>query len=120
MVTELLGVVPVLPSQSIQRDTQWYFEHTGFETVYMDDLYAVLRRELVYIHLQWHEDTEEDPLLGGSVVRIFVNEIQTIFEEFIKRGTVHRKDLKMNTAWGTNEFGFYDLNNNAVFMVMTT
>jgi hypothetical protein len=28
--------------------------------------------------------------------------------------------LKINTPWKTNEFGFYDLNNNSIFIMEDT
>ena len=62
-------------------------------------------------------DTDDDPLLGGSVIKIFVQNIQPIFEEFVQRGTVKPDKLRLGTPWNTNEFGFYDLNNNAIFIV---
>ncbi|MEL6969678.1 MAG: glyoxalase/bleomycin resistance/extradiol dioxygenase family protein [Bacteroidota bacterium] len=117
MKTELRFTTPVLPSEDIQRDIDWYEKYTGFVASSHDNLYAVLKREHLYLHLQWHADTEDDPLLGGSVVRIFVKNIQPIFQEFIERGTVPTDKLRMNTPWGTHEFGFYDLNKNAVFIV---
>ncbi|MCB0652271.1 MAG: glyoxalase/bleomycin resistance/extradiol dioxygenase family protein [Saprospiraceae bacterium] len=115
--TEWLSTVPVLPSSDIERDLQWYAKHTGFEFVFGDHMFAGLQREQLSIFLQWHADTAEDPLLGGSVTRIFVKNIEPVFEEFVKRGTVGREKLRMNTPWGTHEFGFYDPNNNAVFIV---
>ena len=48
-------------------------------------------------------------------VRIQVENIDILFEEFKWAGLV--KKLNMNTPWGTNEFGFYDLNKNAVFFL---
>lgn len=113
----LRNMVPVLPSQDIGRDVQWYRENVGFDALYQDRMYAVLQRESLTIHLQWHADTEEDPLLGGSVIRIFVANIRPIFEEMVARQTVGRDKLRQNTPWGTHEFGFYDLNNNAIFLV---
>lgn len=80
-------------------------------------MYAVIRRENISFHLQWHADTEDDPLLRGSVIKIFVDDIQPIFEEFVERKTIKPEKLILKTAWNTNEFGFYDLNNNAVFFV---
>ena len=80
-------------------------------------MYAVLKREDIYIHLQWHADTDDDPLLGGSVIRIFVKNITSIFNEFVERKTVTTDKLRLNTDWNTNEFGFYDLNKNAIFIV---
>ncbi|HMQ62740.1 MAG TPA: glyoxalase/bleomycin resistance/extradiol dioxygenase family protein [Flavilitoribacter sp.] len=115
--TRLLQIVPVLPSADIAGDIAWYREKTGFEPFFQDEMYAGLRRENLHIHLQWHAGTPEDPLLGGSVIRIFVEDIRSIFEEFVERGAVSREKLRMNTPWRTHEFGFFDLNHNAVFIV---
>ena len=110
-------MIPVLPSQNIVRDVAWYQKYTGFEKIFGDDMYAGLRRSNLHIHLQWHADTQDDPLLGGSVIRIFVENIHPVFQEFVGRGTIKKEKLRMNTAWGTHEFGFYDLNHNAIFIV---
>ena len=120
MLKNLIGITPVLPSQNIDRDVQWYQEKTGFYLVSKDNMYAVLKRDHLYLHLQWHADTEDDPLLGGSVVRIFVKSIDPLFDEFLERGTISKIKLRRNTPWGTHEFGFYDLNNNAIFIVQDT
>ncbi len=110
-------ITPVLPSANIKRDTKWYQEKAGFETWQEDDRYAILRRDNLWLHLQWHAGTKEDPLLGGSVIKIFVAHIDPIFEEFVNRGTVSREKLRRDTPWNTHEFGFYDLNKNAIFIV---
>lgn len=120
MTTELLSIIPVLPSADLERDIAWYKEKLGFEIYFSDKMYAVLYRENICIHLQWHSDTTDDPLLGGSVIRISVKNIMTLFEELIERGTVTQDSLKNNTPWKTNEFGFYDLNNNAIFIMEDT
>lgn len=112
-----MRTTPVLPSADIERDIAWYKEKTGFETYFYDNMYAVLYRENLVIHLQWHADTENDPLLGGSVIRIVVKNIQALFEELIQRGTVTHNDFRSNTPWQTNEFGFFDLNRNLVFIM---
>ena len=116
--TELLNIIPVLPSADIPRDLLWYEKHAGFSVNFNhDNMYASISRAHIEIHLQWHADTEDDPLLGGSVIRIFVKNIRPIFEEFVSRETVPQDKLRMHTPWGTNEFGFYDPNKNAVFLV---
>lgn len=117
MKPEFLGIIPVLPSQNIERDVKWHKTYTGFEFVFGDDMYAGLQRENLFLHLQWHADTEDDPLLGGSVIKLFVKDIEPIFKEFTGRGTVNEDKLQLNTPWGTHEFGFYDLNGNAIFIV---
>lgn len=115
--SNLQTVVPVLPSSNIQRDLDWYREKTGFEKIFGDDMYAGIKRDGLEIHLQWHADTQDDPLLGGAVIKVFVEDIKPIFEELVNRGAVGKEKLGMNTPWGTHEFGFYDPNNNAIFFV---
>jgi len=117
MKTQLLEITPVMPSQDIDRDVAWYEKNVGFELLHKDDMYAVMRRENLFIHLQWHADTEDDPLLGGSVIKIFVKNIDPIYKEFVERGTIKPEKLRRNTPWHTHEFGFYDLNENAIFVV---
>ncbi|MES2774556.1 MAG: glyoxalase/bleomycin resistance/extradiol dioxygenase family protein [Bacteroidota bacterium] len=117
MTTELLCIVPVLPSANIERDINWYRDQTGFEPVFFDSMYALIKRDNLYMHLQWHADTADDPLLGGSVIRIAVKNIQPLFEDLVARGTVSSDKFRANTPWNTNEFGFYDLNNNAIFVM---
>ena len=114
---EFVNIIPVLPSANIARDIAWYKEKTGFETRFSDHMYAVLYRDNLCIHLQWHADTANDPLLGGSVIRIVVKNIEPLFEEFVQRGTVSPNAFKRKTPWGTNEFGFFDLNKNAIFVM---
>src|SRR6187551_919889 len=101
---------PVLPSADIERDIAWYEQYTGFHCVMRDKMYAILKRDHLYIHLQWHADTLDDPLLGGSVIRIFTTNIQSLADEFVIRETIVPEKLRWNTPWGTHEFGFYDLN----------
>ncbi|MEZ5059200.1 MAG: glyoxalase/bleomycin resistance/extradiol dioxygenase family protein [Saprospiraceae bacterium] len=117
MEPEFLEISPVLPSQDIDRDVKWYEQYFGFKLLHKDEIYAILRRKNLCIHLQWHADTDEDPLLGGSDIKIFVKNVQPIFEKLVERGTVKPNKLRLKTDWNTNEFGFYDLNNNSVFFV---
>jgi len=117
METQFLAIIPVLPSADIARDVDWYKKKTGFREHFSDAMYAVLYRDNLILHLQWHAGTDNDPLLGGSVARIYVKNIQPLFDEFVQRGTVTAGAFKSNTAWNTNEFGFYDLNNNAIFIM---
>ena len=117
MQTEFLAIIPVLPSANIERDVAWYKEKAGFEELFSDSMYACIYRDNIYIHLQWHADTQSDPLLGGSVIRICVKNLEPLFNELVQRGTVTANALKTNTPWRTNEFGFFDLNKNAIFVM---
>ncbi len=117
MKTEFFQSVPVLPSQDISRDLEWYERTLGFKKIFGDHMYAGIRLENIELHLQWHADTPEDPLLGGSVVRIFLKNIHPYFESLVAKGVMEADKLRMNTPWGTHEFGLYDLNTNAIFFV---
>ena len=50
-------------------------------------------------------------------MRIQVICILPLFEEFVRRGTVMPAKLRVGTDWGTNDFGFYDPNGNAIFLL---
>lgn len=118
--TTYVHIIPVLPSADIARDVAWYQEKLGMTADEVDSMYAVLYRDRFVLHLQWHADTPEDPLLGGSVVRVLVRNIQPLFEELVQRGTVKPEDFRSHTPWRTNEFGFFDLNRNAIFIMEDT
>ena len=111
-----LYIIPVLSSADIKRDLEWYEKYTGFQYAFGDEGYVGLNRDNLEFHLQWHHGNDEDPVLAG-VMKIFVKDIQPYYDEFLERGTITPEKLHKNTPWGTHEFGFYDLNNNAVFIV---
>ena len=111
-----LYIIPVLSSSDIKRDLAWYEKHAGFKYVFGDEGYAGLQRDGMEIHLQFHHGNEADPV-HGSVIKMFVKDIQPYIKEFVEKGTITKEKLHMNTPWGTHEFGFYDLNKNAVFIV---
>ena len=117
MKTIFNGIIPVLPSADISRDVAWYQNQTGFEAKFADEKFAVLNRDNLYLHLQWHADTVSDRLPVGLIIRIDVQNIKPLFDEFVTRGTVKQGDLKTNTPWRTNEFIFYDLNKNVVVIM---
>ena len=117
METKFMAAVPVIPSQNIDRDLDWYSKTLGFVKVFGDTMYAGMRLETIEIHLQWHADTPADPLLGGSVVKIFVKNIEPYFDSLVIKGIIPDDKLRRNTSWGTHEFGLFDLNKNAIFIV---
>mgnify|MGYP000312509251 CR=1 FL=1 len=111
-----LYIIPVLSSLNIERDLKWYEKHTGFKYHFGDNGYAGLQRDNLEFHLQFHLGTKEDPVNSG-VMKIFVSDIKPYYEEFLERGTIQKDKLTLNTPCKTHEFGFYDLNNNAIFIV---
>lgn len=97
MSNNFINIHPVLPSQNIERDIKWYKKQTGFEAIFFDKMYAVLKRENIFFHLQWHANNKNNPLLGGSVIKIFVQDIQPIFKELVTKKTITKDKLMLNT-----------------------
>ncbi len=110
------GIEPVLSSSDVKRDIKWLEEHMGFEYAFGDEMYAGAKREEQYIHVQWHKGDESDPVTP-STIKIFVHDLEPFIEEFVERGTITADQVRRDTPWGTHEFGFYDLNRNAIFIV---
>lgn len=113
---KLHTIVPVLSSSDIDRDIDWYNRYVNFKCIYKEEGYAVLNRDNIWIHLQFHYGTKEDPIFG-SVVKIFVENIHDIFSEMKNTGIITKDKLRLNTPWKTHEFAFFDLNKNAVYFV---
>jgi hypothetical protein len=86
---------PVLATSNMKWDIAWYKEKLGFKCVGGDDMYATLKRD---IHLQWHADSEEDRLLGCSVVIFWMQDMKSLFEEYVKVRTLAKDKLRLNTA----------------------
>lgn len=116
MKSATLYIIPVLSSSDIKRDIEWYEKKAGFKLGFGDHGYAGLVRDNLEFHLQFHHGDESDPV-NASVMKIFVEDIDPYVEEFVARGTIVKEKLRRNTPWGTHEFGFFDLNNNAIFFV---
>ncbi|MGV6831153.1 MAG: VOC family protein [bacterium] len=116
MSENISHIVPVLSTSDLERDIVWYEKYVGFKLNYLEDGYAVLKRDDFTLHLQFHYGDQEDPVYG-SVVKFFVKDIHLILKEMVERGTVSKEKLRLNTPWRTHEFGFYDHNKNALFFV---
>lgn len=121
MHTTFRHMNPVLPSIDVARDIDWYTEKLGFQVFFSNTDprhnrvdYAGLARQGLCLHLQfqWPGDMAQ---MNGSAIRIQVENIGPLFRELVERGAVALDAFRENTAWGTNEFGLYDPNRNAIF-----
>ena len=105
----------------LQRLNKWAPNQTGHFEVFVDN-YNNLNTiyNAVYNHTPSVLNVTTIEQKFGSIfewIKIFVKNIQPIFEDFIQRGTITKEKLQLKTSWRTNEFGFYDLNKNAIFIV---
>jgi catechol 2,3-dioxygenase-like lactoylglutathione lyase family enzyme len=109
-------IQPVLPSRNVEASVDYYVGRLGFTLVFMvteKPAYAVIRRDGVELHLQWHDASEwertERPML-----RFVVSEIDGLFEELRTKDVFHEKTALRKTPWGTREFAFYDPDGNGL------
>ena len=108
---------PVLPANNLKEELE-FFEALGFAVVYSslnytDKLdYAVVMRENIVLHIQFQFEKDMPSKNAAQQVRIVVEDLDLLQEELREKGfKIKRRD---NTAWGTNEFGFYSPAHNAI------
>ncbi len=105
---------PVFASQDVRRDVSWYEMKLGFQLEFDSGdeplNYAGLGRQGLHLHLQ-HQFPED---MWSSDLRIQVENITPLFEELLERGVVKENAMRRKTAWGTNEFGLFDLSGNRI------
>ncbi len=114
------NISPVLPASDIKSEIK-FFEKLGFTNVYdssrySDKLdYAVVHKEGQYIHLQSHVEPKVPFQNTAQQIKVWVNDLDILQKEFEEKGfEINRQS---NTAWGTDEFGFYSPNHNAIIFV---
>lgn len=113
-------VAPVLPARDVGRLREFYCGKLGFDLAFIDQStdqddpkYLGVRRDGVELHIQWHHDTAEDPVLP-VLLRFIVGDVDGLFAEFEPQGVFHHNTRLRNTAWGTREFGVYDPDGNGL------
>jgi len=112
----LKQVQPVLPVRDIDAAVDYYVGRLGFTLVFKisgKPGYAVVRRDEVELHLQWHDPGEwqrtERPML-----RFLVADVDALFRELEPRGVFHGQTALRATPWHTREFAFYDPDSNGL------
>ncbi|WP_299525476.1 glyoxalase superfamily protein [Winogradskyella sp.] len=114
----LKQIHPVLPVKNVPKAVEFYVNKLGFELAFTDTTsdngYAGVSRDAIEIHLQWHDEKEWAVGLGRPMLRIYVEHILPLFEEYKTKGVFHDQTSLRKTAWGTEEFAFYDLYGNGL------
>lgn len=115
--TKMLHMCPVLASQDVEKDIAWYEDKLGFKNVYDSSdygevpiNYAVLRRQNLFLHLQFQYPKD----MTRTDVRIEVNNIVPLLEEYKAKGLIPADMVLSKTPWNTIEFGLFDLNKNRI------
>ena len=117
MGTSFEQVQPVLPVKDVAASIGYYVGRLGFELAFADSTdnpgYAGLRRGGVEIHLQWHDEAEWERV-ERPMLRFVVPEVDALFAEYEPQDVFHDGTALRNTAWGTREFAFYDIDGNGL------
>ncbi|TFG71267.1 MAG: glyoxalase/bleomycin resistance/extradiol dioxygenase family protein [Flavobacteriales bacterium] len=103
---------PVLPVWDVLEALDFYVNRLGFKIAFADDpkspKYAGILRDGIEIHLQWHHAMEWEVAVDRPMLRIVTQHIEALFEEFGDKEVFHVQTALIKTAWGTEEFSFYD------------
>ncbi|MBO6522888.1 MAG: hypothetical protein JJ971_03610 [Balneolaceae bacterium] len=114
------NISPVLPANDVKAELD-FFEKLGFENVYdslrySDKLdYAVVARDGQFLHIQFQFEEDMPSKNAAQQTKIWVNDLDILEKEFSESGFEIKP--RNNTPWGTDEFGFYSPNHNAIIFV---
>jgi uncharacterized glyoxalase superfamily protein PhnB len=98
----------------VNRALHFYVQCLGFRLVFRDApgpgaRYAVLSRDGVNLHLQWHEEADFKGMEAGTLMlRFLVDDPDALFAEYQDKGVFHANTRLRDTPWGTREFAFFD------------
>lgn len=117
MNAHLQAVHPVLPSMDVQAAVEFYVQRLGFTLRGQDSpenpRYAVIARDDVVLHLQWH-DPKEWSAVERPMLRFVVPAVDALFDEYKEKGVFHDRTALREPEWGTREFAFYDRDGNGL------
>ena len=118
MSAYLKQIHPVLPVRHVSSSIDYYIEKLGFKLAFKDDgndpKYGGICRDGIEIHLQWHDENDWKDGMDSGLLRIYVEEVDALFDEFKKQSIFHENTAVRDTAWGTREFAFYDIDKNGL------
>ena len=124
--------IPALPVRRMEAAVAFYREKLGFEPLWQDDGFAVLRRDDAVLHLweagdeEWRrrEDLAERPVCSGAEsfiagtasTRIEVGDVDGLYAELAAAEVLHpvSRDAVSDTDFGTREFSTLDADGNLI------
>lgn len=107
-------VQPILGTRDLAQAVRFYVERLAFTLAFGDPTvdvgYVGLRRDHVELHLQFQYEHE----MSTTRLRIVVDDPDALYEEYQDKNVFHAGTRLADTAWGTREFAFYDLDRNGL------
>lgn len=117
-MTRFEEVHPVLPVRDVAAAIRFYRDRLGFTALFQDDpdqpRYAVVRRDAVELHLQWHNPTDFRDAVDTLMLRFVIDDVDALFEEYKTQDVFHARTDLRDTPWGTREFAFFDPDSNGL------
>lgn len=116
---KFLNTIPVLASDDIKRDIDWYETKLGFKNVYDSSNYkegpldyAVIQKQHLFLHIQFQYT--KDLVTTRADIKFVVQNIEALFEDYVSKGLLDRSKIHRHTDWNTTEFGLKDLSGNRI------
>ena len=124
--------IPALPVRGMDVAVAFYREKLGFEPLWQDDGFSVLRRDEAVLHLweagdeEWRrrKDLAEKPICSGAEsfiagtasTRIEVGDVDALYVELAAAEVLHpvSRDGVSDTDFGTREFSTLDCDGNLI------
>lgn len=117
MKAKLEAVHPVLMTRDVAAAVQFY-ERLGFREIFVDKpanpKYAVVRRDAVELHLQWHDAAEWAGSGDRPTYRFVVTDVDELSGEFNAASLALDRTEVRDTPWGTREFHVRDPDRNGL------
>lgn len=128
----LSKTIPAFPIRDIENALQFYRNKVGFDVLFSNDNYAVLRRDDAELHLWKANDMKwkfrrflliRKPIVSGAEsflpgthsCRIKVQGIDELYSELREKDILHKvHNTIILTNWGTREFHIVDLYGNLI------
>lgn len=108
----LAQITPILPVADVLEALEFYVQKLDFEILFFDEekapRYAGIRRDNIIIHLQRYKAEDPKTLHGPVVLRIQVQAVRALYEEYKLKGVFHNHTALEETPWNTLEFAFND------------
>jgi catechol 2,3-dioxygenase-like lactoylglutathione lyase family enzyme len=117
MKAQLKAVHPVLMVRDVPASLRFY-ARLGFGELFVDmpddPKYAVVRRDAVTLHLQWHDAAEWSYPNDRPTYRFVVADIDALSAEVDGTGEPLDRTKVEDTQWGTREFHVRDPDKNGL------
>lgn len=118
MKAYLKHIHPVLPVKNVTEAINYCTQKLNFKLHFKDQgedpKYGGVGRDGIEIHLQWHDEVEWENGFDRPLLRIYVDNVDALFDEYKTKNVFHKNTQLRDTAWGTREFGIYDLYSNGL------